>query len=235
MAWQKKPEGACRMLLVRHCETEGNLRHVFQGHIDTPVSPRGEEQLALLAVRCRNLPIDAIYTSPLDRAVKTAEAINQFHHLPIRTDPDLIEIHGGVWEGNPIEEFSKTHLADEYAWSEEPWNFAPEGGEPMRNVYVRVWNAAKRIAAAEMGKTVCVVSHGCAIRNILCAALGKPVEALGEVGWGVNTAISVVDFLPDGSSKVIAMNECGHVSVNPDAFTGAYRIPERDDARKEVD
>ena len=220
MAWKKKPEGACRVLLIRHCETEGNLRHVFQGHIDTPISLRGEEQLQLLALRCRNVPIDVIYTSPLGRAVKTAEAVNTYHRVPVKTEDGLIEINGGVWEGNPIEAFSKTHPEDEFAWSEEPWNFSPEGGEPMREVYARVWVAVTRIAEAEPGRDVCVVSHGCAIRNILCHALGKPVEALNEVAWGTNTAISVIDFLPGGGVVVAAMNDDAHVPVNPDAFTG---------------
>ena len=107
MAWKMKPNGACRILLIRHCETEGNLLHVFQGQNDTPVSARGQEQLTLLALRCRNIPIDVIYTSPLGRAVKTAEAVNTYHHVHIKPHAGLLEIHGGIWEGNPIEPFCR--------------------------------------------------------------------------------------------------------------------------------
>ena len=220
MAWKMKPNGACRILLIRHCETEGNLLHVFQGQNDTPVSARGQEQLTLLALRCRNMPIDVIYTSPLGRAVKTAEAVNTYHRVPIKPHAGLLEIHGGIWEGNPIEPFAEAHPEDERAWSERPWEFSPEGGESMREVYARVWKAVREIVAAEPGRNVCIVSHGCAIRNILCQALGKPIEALNDVGWGTNTAISVIDFLPDGAVDVVAMNDASHIPENPDAFTG---------------
>ena len=88
-----------RIILVRHCEAHGNTISVFQGHTDSDISGNGAAQLELLALRCRNMPIDAIYSSPLKRAFRTAEAINQYHHLPIQIEPRLIEINGGDWEG----------------------------------------------------------------------------------------------------------------------------------------
>ena len=57
-----------RLILVRHCEAEGNFRRLFQGSTDAPVSEKGRVQLDLLSVRCRNMAIDRIYTSPLRRA-----------------------------------------------------------------------------------------------------------------------------------------------------------------------
>ena len=84
-----------RLILVRHCEAEGNFRRLFQGSTDAPVSEKGRVQLDLLSVRCRNMAIDRIYTSPLRRARETAEAVNRYHHLPVEVRDGLREIDGG--------------------------------------------------------------------------------------------------------------------------------------------
>ena len=71
------------LYLVRHCESLGNRENIFQGQLDLDISATGEKQLALLALRFRNIPIDAVYSSPLKRAYKTAEAVDLYHSLPI--------------------------------------------------------------------------------------------------------------------------------------------------------
>ena len=96
--------GKTKILLIRHCEAAGNTEGVFQGRIDTDISPNGEKQLELLALRCRNMKIDAMVTSPLLRAVRTAEAVNQYHRLPLETEPLLAEIDAGAFEGVKWEE-----------------------------------------------------------------------------------------------------------------------------------
>ena len=95
----QKPEGATRILLVRHCEAEGNTNGRFQGSSDCGISGNGEKQLELLALRLRNIRIDAMYSSPLKRAWLTAEAVNRYHHLPIHAEKRLQEIDGGDYEG----------------------------------------------------------------------------------------------------------------------------------------
>lgn len=85
----QKPEGATRILLVRHCEAEGNTNGRFQGSSDCGISGNGEKQLELLALRLRNIRIDAMYSSPLKRAWLTAEAVNRYHHLPIHAEKRL--------------------------------------------------------------------------------------------------------------------------------------------------
>ena len=62
-----KPADVTRILLVRHCEAQGNVKRVFQGHTDAPISENGKKQLDLLALRLRNETIDAIYSSPLQK------------------------------------------------------------------------------------------------------------------------------------------------------------------------
>ena len=88
-----------KIYLIRHCQSMGNVQHRFQGRFDAEVSPDGAKQLELLGLRFRNQPIDAIYTSPLQRARATAEAIARYHpELEVKEEPGLIEIDCGDME-----------------------------------------------------------------------------------------------------------------------------------------
>lgn len=202
-----------RIILVRHCEAHGNTINVFQGHTDGDISGNGAVQLELLGLRCRNMPIDVIYSSPLKRAYQTAEAINKYHNLPIQIEPRLIEINGGEWEGkswnDELPNLYPEHLNN---WYMRPHEFCPPGGEAMRDVYDRMWAAITDIVRDNEGKTVCVTSHGCAIRNLLCRALNKPIEELNDIGWCDNTAVSIIDFDDDLNSSVIYMNDASHIT-----------------------
>lgn len=201
-----------RIILVRHCEAQGNTEGFFQGCIDSDISGNGKTQLELLGVRCRNMPFDAIYCSPLKRARITAEAINRYHHLPIQIEPRLHEIDGGEYEGRSWDELTRIYPEELQNWYFHPFDFAPKGGETMRMVYARMWEAVTDIVKANQEKTICVVSHGCAIRNFLCHALHKSVEEINDVGWGDNTAISIIDFSADLQSNVVVMNDASHLT-----------------------
>ena len=87
-----------KIYLFRHCEAEGNHRRVFQGHINTDVTELGAKQLDVLAERFRDIHIDKIYSSPLLRAMKTAEAAARYHDLEVIPYDNLIELNGGVLE-----------------------------------------------------------------------------------------------------------------------------------------
>ncbi len=142
----------------------GNIRRIFQGHIDEGISGNGRRQLERLTERFRDVPLDAIYSSPLQRAMYTAEAVDGAHGLPIVQDRRLMEIHGGVWESpeNVAVALPGTKLQ---MGTVRLWDFHPRKGEAMREVYSRMAEALTEIAAAHPDETVAVASHGCAIRN----------------------------------------------------------------------
>lgn len=207
-----------RILLIRHCEAFGNTQGVFQGHTDCEISGNGKTQLELLGLRCRNMPIDAIYSSPLKRAYETARAVNRYHSLPIQLDPRLIEINGGVWEGMSWGDLPRIYPEETEIWNKRPYEFAPQGGEPMRMVYSRMWESVTDIVRNNRDKTVCVTSHGCAIRNFLCRAAGKPIEQLNEIDWCDNTALSIIDFDEELHSHVVLMNDASHLTPETSVF-----------------
>ncbi len=206
--------------LVRHAEAQGNIEEFFQGHINTDVSEKGAKQLEMLAERFRDISFDAIYSSPLLRAKKTAEAVNKYHGLPITEDERLIEINGGVWEGVKWTEIGERFPESYDKWRNKMWEFQAENGESMAEVYERMKNAVTDIASKNEGKTIVIVSHGCALRNFLSYAEFNDITKLADVGWSDNTAVSEIKFDSDLKPTIVYKNDSGHLP--PELSTLAF-------------
>lgn len=187
-----------RIYLIRHAEAEGNVKREFHGQTEGYITRRGRVQLDALAQRCRELPIEIFYASPLIRAVETAKAANRYKKMDIVLRNSLMEIKAGVWERVKFSEFPVKYPAEYDLWENHPEKFVVEGGETMEQVYNRMRDALLRIVEENPGRTVGVVSHGCALRNLLCFCKGYPIQRLNEVGWIPNTGVSCVDF--DGAA-----------------------------------
>ena len=196
--------------LVRHCEARGNIDREFHGSFDSDISENGRCQLARLAERFRDIPLDAVYSSPLRRARLTAEALNTHHGLPIAFDERLKELNGGKWEKNLWAELPKLFPESSEAWGSRPHEFEAPEGETMRQLYDRMREAILDIVAQNEGKTVAVASHGCAIRNALCWGLTGDIVRLADIPWCDNTAIAEFRF-EDGNLTVVNYNDSSHL------------------------
>src|SRR5689334_9522655 len=118
-----------RLLLVRHGATTATEEDRFSGSSGADLSDEGRWQAARLGERLAKLPITAIYASPLSRALDTARVIGRCCAMEPRVRDGLREIGHGHWEGMKRGDVARA-FADEYAaWSEDPFTFAPEGGE----------------------------------------------------------------------------------------------------------
>lgn len=197
--------------LIRHAEAEGNIGGFFQGHTDSQLTEKGYKQLEYLKERCKDIPFDVIYSSPLIRTIETAKAVNFHHNLPVTTDDGLIEVNGGVFEGELWEDIPQLFPEEYKLWEQKHYEFEVRGGESMREVYARMRDTITRIANDNRGKTIGIVSHGCAIRNFLCYASGCPIEKLDKMGWSDNTAISCVEFDKDLNPSIIFMDDSQHL------------------------
>ena len=202
-----------KLYLVRHAEAEGNAREFFQGNIDTPLTEKGEMQLQCLAERFREIPLDAVYTSPFQRAKLTAEAVNRSHGLPISPEYDLREINGGQWEGRTWAELPQLFPRQYELWTTKMWLFCAPEGDAMTDVYYRMQKVMENIARENPGRTAAVVSHGCALRNFLAAVEFHSISGLPDVGWSDNTAVSLVEFDHDtGKWSLIFKNDSTHLT-----------------------
>lgn len=197
--------------LVRHAEAQGNVREFFQGHIDTEVSEKGRKQLECLAEHFKNIDFDRIYSSPLKRTVSTAEAVNRYHGKEIIYDSGLVEINGGVWEGVKWADLPVKFPAEYDLWVNRMYDFSVENGEKMTDVFERMKKTVGRIVRENEGKTIVIVSHGCALRNYLCYANGDDITHLKDVGWSDNTAVSLVEYDENFNPHIIFKNSSDHL------------------------
>ena len=200
-----------KIYIVRHCEAQGNAKRLFQGTSDFDISELGAIQLEFLKKRFKDISLDAVYSSPLIRAYKTAVAIAEEKGLKVIKKDNLKELHGGIVEGKPFaESFEKYPLLAD-AWDNHPQDFAPEGGEPMREGYERIWDAILEIVKENKGKSVAVAAHGGVIRCLMSRLMFGTVEKLKDVPWGENTAVTLIEFNDDGVPYIHFFNDFSHV------------------------
>ena len=168
-----------RFCLVRHGETDWNVARRLQGHTDIELNPRGliqAEQMAL-ALKKINLRFDVLYTSDLQRAAKTAKAIEQLFGISAITNAALRERHLGALQGLTTNEAPerepelwKSHLSR---------NIAEElrGGESIQQFSDRIKTALEQIRQQYLGKTILLVSHGGSLDMMYRIASNQPLEA----------------------------------------------------------
>jgi broad specificity phosphatase PhoE len=153
-----------RLILVRHGETDWNREMRIQGgSSNCPLNEKGRRQVENLALRLKQEKIEAIYSSPLKRALETAEAIAGCHKLEVVAEPSLREIEAGKLEGVTTAElgkhFSQVLIQDGVA------NRIP-GGESLAELQQRSWGAIQRICQQHTNGELVVASHYFAILSV---------------------------------------------------------------------
>ena len=159
-----------RVLLVRHGQTSWNVDGRYQGSTDIPLNDHGLAQAAALATRLADETIDVIYSSPLQRALQTAQAINAHHGLPIHEDARLKEIYFGSWEGITHKEAESRYPGAQLRWRRNPFEAMPPDGESIDAVEARIGSLLQELYTYE-DRTVLVASHCAIMQVLLCQAL----------------------------------------------------------------
>lgn len=208
--------------LIRHCEALGNAMGTIQGSTDCDVSPKGALQLEKLAERCRSIPFDAVYSSPLIRAVKTAKAAVGDRPIPILIEDDLRELHFGLMDGKRYDELGTLFPREYELFQKDFGHFRAPRGESVAEVYERMSRAFERIVRENRGKAVGIFSHGAALRALLAYLRGFPYERAGEACRMGNTAISCVQVDENGRKTVLFENDYEH--IQQDERTAVYRM-----------
>jgi len=179
--------------LVRHGSVIGAETGRFIGHLDVPLSPLGERQMAALARRLAEVELDAVYASDLTRTARSAEILAAPHGLapiPIR---DLREFAMGQWEGLTAQEIRALDEEAFVRWMSDVAGYQFPGGESLAQLAARAWPAFERIAATHAGRAVAIVAHGGTNRLLLCRALGLGPERLLALGQDY-AGLSVLDL-----------------------------------------
>lgn len=160
--------------LVRHGETEWSGESIYSGRIDIPLTDNGREQAAQAAAELREAGVDRVYSSPLSRAMETAQAIADATGAPLRREHDLCEVDHG-----PIAGMSRDAAHERYgdafdAWREDPFGSPLEGMEPLERALERARGAVEK-ALAEAERPALVAHQG--ILRLVLIALGEVERA----------------------------------------------------------
>ncbi len=180
------------LILVRHGETEWNVAEVFRGQVDIDLSETGRKQAGLLAAYLSISSIEAIYSSPLKRALQTAEIIAAPHKLQVSVEPDLIDLNFGKWQGLSHEEVKEKYV-DLYAtWLTHPEQVRMPGGETLDDVSKRVIRFRNKVIANHRG-TIVIVGHRVVNKVMLCALLGLDNSHFWKIRQD-NCGISILTY-----------------------------------------
>jgi len=197
--------------LIRHAQAEGNIYRMMQGHWDGKITEAGREQISVLAERFKDVPVAALYSSDLSRAVETAQAITKYHPLQVITDPRLREMNMGAWEKNFLGNHIHYRPDEVEKFSNDLENWHAEGSESSAQVTARAMAALKDIAEANDGKIVAAVSHGITTRCIISAVLGAGL--IRDTGVP-NTAVTHI-YYENGRFTMDYYNNVDHMAALP--------------------
>ena len=159
------------IIIARHGQTEWNVGEVFRGRIDVELDETGTKQAELLAEYLSKRKIDAIYSSPLKRALKTAKVIAGYHKLEVETAPGLIDFNFGEWQGLTHQEVKEKYGELYTEWINNPQQVRMPAGESLKDVRQRATAVVDKAIARYEG-TVVLVAHRVVNKVLICTLLG---------------------------------------------------------------
>jgi broad specificity phosphatase PhoE len=196
-----------RLIFVRHGLSNDNILGKIEGHNNSGLSRKGKAQAKAAALKLKDVQIDAIYSSDLERARETAKEIARYHKTThITFTKQLRERNWGAYEGRSLsgKEMQK--------WKKErdiP-DFEYKSGETLNDVYNRIKNFVGK-ASCKNKKTVVLVGHGYIGRVLTAIILGKPASEVEGIPDFSNASISVFETLENGRHRIHTINDVAHL------------------------
>ncbi len=201
------------LYLIRHAEAEGNLFRRMHGQLDSMITPTGMKQIAALAGRFADIPVDLCYASDLLRTRTTAQALTLPKGLPLYLDPAFRELQVGVWEDRTFGDLQAHEPSLIEGFSKDPAGWQVEGSERMTAYAERFIKAMTNLAEAHPDKTIAIFSHAAVMRGVLLT-LFPGIQVLPSD----NTCVTKL-LWQEGRYILEYQNDNGHLS--PEISTAA--------------
>lgn len=197
------------LLAIRHGQTDSNTNGHYMGWSQEDLNQKGQAQVQLLSKRLADTEIDTIYTSPLQRARATAEAVAKPHNIdPIEMN-DLIEINLGDWQGLHASEIAK-QWPDMWQQSRiDPSVISWPNGESFAQAVHRSVYAFQSIAKANQGKLVAIVTHDIIVRIMAMHVLGVPYSTYRRMETGNASFTKII--VTDDKKQLVTLNDTSHL------------------------
>jgi len=202
-----------QLILVRHAKNDWVGDRLAGWTPGVHLNEEGRQQAEALGARVAHLPITAVYSSPLERAVETAQAIAAHHNLEVQIIEDIGETHYGEWTGASLKELSKTEL-----WpvvQVYPSGARFPGGESLRETQTRAVAALDALRDAHPKETdvIVAVSHADVIKAATAYYIGLHLDLFQRLVIDP-ASLSVIQFSKFGP-RLVCLNETGAVPEPP--------------------
>ena len=184
-----------RLWLVRHGETEANVAGLYSGHAPTPLTERGIAQAQSLGTLLRNVPVDNVLCSELERACHTTQLILGDREVPVRNMPELNEMFFGDWEMRHHRDLAREDAENYAVWCNDWQNATPTNGEGFQAFSQRVERFIAQLADYKTCQNLLVVSHQGVLSVLIARLLSMPAAAMWHfrVEQGCWSAIDFCD------------------------------------------
>ena len=200
-----------KLIIVRHGETEWNKEGKLQGIVDIPISKVGIHQAMMIADRLKGAKIDAIYTSKLKRAIKTARIISNHHsHIKIIQAKELNEMSWGKWEGMTMASVKKNYAKLYEKREKDKFRFKTPKGESPYLHQRRISRFIKKLSKKEKNKSVLIVGHGGTNRAIISSLLNWSIKKTMKIRMH-NASLTVIN-IKNGKARMSLFDSKHHLT-----------------------
>ncbi len=203
---------ATRIIAIRHGETDWNVGARIQGHTDIALNGTGRKQALQMAAALADEPLHHIYSSDLQRALATAQALADANGALLTIDARLRERCFGSYEG---QRFADVEVSDPEAalrWRKRDPAFAPPSGESLQALQTRVAHAVDALARQHMGQQIALVAHGGVLDTLYRLATRQGLQAPRT--WELaNTSINRLLWTPDSGLALVGWGDTSHLQL----------------------
>lgn len=200
-----------RLYIIRHGETDWNREKRTQGcGNDLPLNQKGIEQAAKLGKRFKNIPIDAIYSSDLKRALQTAQELSRTTSAGITASKSLREMNFGCWEGLTSSEIRSRYNSVYEIWRDRPLDAVIPRAEKLIDIQKRALSTIHEIILRHGGKNIVIVTHGITAKVLIVSMLGIDISMYNRIRLD-NTSVSQVEVY-DNYSALTLLNDTCHLN-----------------------
>ncbi len=207
------------LILARHGETVWNVEKVFRGRADVNLDEVGIKQAHLLGKYLSSWELEAIYSSPIKRALDTANIVARYRKVAVCTAEGLIDFDFGEWQSLPEQEVKRRYPDLLNEWHNDPHKVRMPGGESLEDVRRRAVGIVNDVLSRRQGN-VLLVSHRIVIKVLICYLLGLDNSHFWNISQDVG-GITIFDYA-DGRFVLTRHNDTSHLRELPKPVLGDF-------------
>ena len=197
-----------KLILARHGETMWNVEKVFRGRADVGLDDVGIKQAELLGKYLSNWELEAIYASPIRRALETANIVARYQKVSVRIAEGLTDFDFGEWQSLSEQQVRRLYPDLFNEWHNNPDKVRMPGGESLEDVRRRAVEVVNDIVSRHQGN-VLLVSHRVVIKVLICCLLGLDNSHFRNINQDVG-GITIFDYV-DGRFVLTRHNDTSHL------------------------